>query len=445
MRDGYRQLFDARANQRATPGNPRGLRQTRRFDREIGWPERRRKLSMPRRFAAMREDINHIKHTVRACAFVLAFGVVSHALAAAGCEEWRTPEYVRTATVADVRRCLAAEADQEARNAVLYTAARYNEDPAVVNALVAAGADPNARNRIGETPLHMASILNKAAAIKALLAAGADPHARNNYSETPLVQTQDRAITELLSQAMAARPAGSTVVTVGEGTQARAPEPAGNPGGTAGGRTRSSPETRPAAASEALDLQPASVARDKPAQNLCAPCDILGEKLRIVRAKSRSFEEGLDMLRTTRQELQTNTNIAGGLATTYLILQGVNIAFGLATLPCSIPRQWLKGLLAGAGGLGAYVQGGTASEVTLAAVVSSVGLGVVADTISTYEFIRRYGADSAGLNALRRDLDRTTREFEDAREALARERRTLESDLSKGGCRFDPLDDFLGR
>lgn len=88
----------------------------------------------------------------------------------------------------------------------------------------------------------------------------------------------------------------------------------------------------------------------------------------------------------------------------------MTIAFGLTILPCSIPQLWLKGLLVGAAGPSAYVQDGAAGEATLAAVVTSVGLGGVADAISTCEFMRRYGADSAGLNALRRDLDRTVRE-----------------------------------
>ena len=70
-----------------------------------------------------------------------------------------------------------------------------------------------------------------------------------------------------------------------------------------------------------------------------------------------------------------------------------------ATLPCSIPQRWLKGLIGGAAGLGAYVQEGDPGEATLAAVVSSLGLGVVSDAISTYEFMQRYQAESAGLDA----------------------------------------------
>lgn len=99
----------------------------------------------------------------------------------------------------------------------------------------------------------------------------------------------------------------------------------------------------------------------------------------------------------------------------------------------------------GAAGLGAYVQEGDVGEATVAAVVSSLGLGVVSDAISTYEFMQRYQAESAGLDALQSDVDRTIREFEAARDDLRRERRTLQSDLSRGGCRLDSLDDLLRR
>lgn len=59
--------------------------------------------------------------------------------------------------------------------------------------------------------------------------------------------------------------------------------------------------------------------------------------------------------------------------------------------------------------------------------------------------MQRYRHESAGLDALRGDVDRTIREFESAHDALRREGRALESDLSHGGCPFDPLDDLLRR
>ena len=191
--------------------------------------------------------------------------------------------------------------------------------------------------------------------------------------------------------------------------------------------------------------QPAAATQRPPAQNMCADCDLLKEQLRIVIDKGEVFDDGLQLLRRTRRDMEADRSVAGILAAAYTTLQGLNIAFGVATLPCSIPQRWLRGLIGGTAGLGGYVQDGDAGDATLAAVVSSLGLGVVSDAISTYEFLQRYQAESAGLDALGRDVDRTIREFETARDDLGHERRTLESDLSRGGCPFHPLDDLLRR
>ena len=93
-------------------------------------------------------------------------------------------------------------------------------------------------------------------------------------------------------------------------------------------------------------------------QNLCADCNRLREQLRIVGEKAEVFDGGLQMLRETRRELASNTGAADGIAAAYLILQSLNVAFGLATLPCSVPQQWLRGLVGGAAGLGCLRAGG---------------------------------------------------------------------------------------
>ena len=66
-----------------------------------------------------------------------------------------------------------------------------------LRALLAAGGDPNARDALGWTPLHMVAAASMAASsspgfrfgtmegVEALLAAGADPNARNRNDETP--------------------------------------------------------------------------------------------------------------------------------------------------------------------------------------------------------------------------------------------------------------------
>ena len=68
---------------------------------------------------------------------------------APSCEQWNTEEFFRAASVEDVTACLAAGADAHARDerdlTPLHWAAFGNQDPAVFEALLAAGADPETR------------------------------------------------------------------------------------------------------------------------------------------------------------------------------------------------------------------------------------------------------------------------------------------------------------
>ena len=59
-------------------------------------------------------------------------------------------------------------------------------DSANAIALLARGADANARNREGETPLHLATIRSDTTVVAALVQAGANVNARNERGETPL-------------------------------------------------------------------------------------------------------------------------------------------------------------------------------------------------------------------------------------------------------------------
>ena len=77
-------------------------------------------------------------------------------LAAIDCADWVSNEYFMAATAADVTDCLRSGADLKARHEVgwtlLHLAAISNANPAVIAALLDAGVDPKARDKIGKTP-----------------------------------------------------------------------------------------------------------------------------------------------------------------------------------------------------------------------------------------------------------------------------------------------------
>jgi len=84
----------------------------------------------------------------------------------------------------EVVRLLKAEpALRDARTALGSTPlhlAAMNPDTSAMAALIAAGADPNARDQDGSTPLHMAAYASRAEHARKLLEAGADPALKNN-------------------------------------------------------------------------------------------------------------------------------------------------------------------------------------------------------------------------------------------------------------------------
>lgn len=94
----------------------------------------------------------------------------------------RTPEVITLLVDAGM--------DVNARNALgetpLHLARTYNILPAVTSALLDAGADPGARDLAGSTPLQFAASVGWDRQVSLLAAAGADVNARDNRGRTPL-------------------------------------------------------------------------------------------------------------------------------------------------------------------------------------------------------------------------------------------------------------------
>ena len=113
------------------------------------------------------------------------------------CEDWNTSAFFYRATAETVAACLGAGADLTARpdrdrdssddgNTPLHFASRYAWEPAVFVVLLEAGADVEARNRWGWTPLHGAAGSNRSQVVAELVRAGADLNARDSTGNTPL-------------------------------------------------------------------------------------------------------------------------------------------------------------------------------------------------------------------------------------------------------------------
>lgn len=75
----------------------------------------------------------------------------------------------------------------------LHSAARYNPDPAVLLVLLRAGADVDAKDRAGDTPLHWAAAENaNVDVVTSLIGAGAEVNAVDRFGWLPIHTAAER-------------------------------------------------------------------------------------------------------------------------------------------------------------------------------------------------------------------------------------------------------------
>ena len=117
----------------------------------------------------------------------------------------RTAAYYENPAV--LQALLDAGADVEVKDdfgwTPLHAATVYNSNPAVITALLDAGANPKVKNNDGTTPLHYAAGLGNPVIVQILLDAGAEVNARNDYGETPLTQAiryDGQSVVQLLQE-----------------------------------------------------------------------------------------------------------------------------------------------------------------------------------------------------------------------------------------------------
>ena len=113
------------------------------------------------------------------------------------CANWNTLIFFQDAAAADVERCISGGADPEARDfdgrTPLHRAAWISSTASIILLLLDAGADLETSDNNGWTALHYAGLSGKPAVVQSLLDAGADLGVGDRYGAIPSDYADDNA------------------------------------------------------------------------------------------------------------------------------------------------------------------------------------------------------------------------------------------------------------
>jgi ankyrin repeat protein len=132
---------------------------------------------------------------------VAALASAAHAQQVLGQNDQMIHDAARMGSGADVTKIIKENpAMRDARTGLGSTPlhlAATNPDVTAVKALLAAGANVNAKDDDGNTPLHMAAYTNRIAVAKVLLEAGADVNVVSSGGRTPMAMARKSRADEI--------------------------------------------------------------------------------------------------------------------------------------------------------------------------------------------------------------------------------------------------------
>ena len=147
-----------------------------------------------------------------ACLLLVAGLPLPAAAAEESCKDWNTAKFFKSATVGEVRACLSAGRDPNEQDpkglTALHRAARDTADPAVIDALLEAGANPRTSSIAGRTPWDYARTNGKikdSAAYQRLWIASAERAKKADWSRVQSVPRDTKTQVRLYQDAVPGR------------------------------------------------------------------------------------------------------------------------------------------------------------------------------------------------------------------------------------------------